>query len=91
MGEDPTVPMGWAVVSGKANYSGWDAAKSSDVSLSGQPFTVYVEDRGEPGNGKDRVWMGGPGALALPGTLSTAKTDAVTLTGGNVAVPHKSP
>lgn len=31
-----------------------------------------MEDRGEPGAGVDRVWMGGPGVLALPGTLSTA-------------------
>jgi predicted RNA-binding protein with TRAM domain len=90
VGEDLTVPMGWAVVSGKSTYTTWDAATSSDVTLGGQAFTVYVEDRGEPGAGVDRVWMGGPGVLALPGTLSTAKTSAVTLTGGNVAVPHKS-
>ena len=91
VGEDLTVPMGWAVVSGKSTYTTWAAATSSDVTLGGQAFTVYVEDRGEPGAGVDRVWMGGPGVLALPGTLSTAKTSAVTLTGGNVAVPHKSP
>ena len=91
VGEDPAVPMGWAVVSGKSTYKTWDAATSSEVTLGGQPFTVYVEDRGEPGAGVDRVWMGGPGVLALPGTLSTAKASAVTLTGGNVAVPHKSP
>src|SRR5688500_17526208 len=91
VGEDLTVPMGWAVVSGKSTYATWDAATKSDVTLGGQAFTVYVEDRGEPGAGVDRVWMGGPGVLALPGTLSTAKASAVTLTGGNVAVPHKSP
>ena len=85
------MPMGWAVVSGKSTYTTWDAATSSDVTLGGHAFTVYVEDRGEPGAGVDRVWMGGPGVLPLPGTLSTAKPSVVTLTGGNVAVPHKSP
>ena len=91
IGEDLTVPMGWAVLAGKSTYTTWDAATSSEVTLGGQPFTVYVEDRGEPGAGVDRVWMGGPGVLALPGTLATAKTSGVTLTGGNVAVPHKAP
>jgi hypothetical protein len=91
IGEDLTVPMGWAVVSGKSTYTTWDAATSSDVTLGGQAFTVYVEDRGEPGAGTDRVWMGGPGVLTLPGTSSAAKTNAVTLIGGNVAVPHRSP
>jgi predicted RNA-binding protein with TRAM domain len=91
IGEDPTVPMGWGVVSGKGTYTTWDAAKSSDVTLGSQAFTVYVEDRGEPGNGTDRVWMGGPGVLTLPGTLATAAANAVALTGGNVSVPHRSP
>ncbi|HEX6049383.1 MAG TPA: Ig-like domain repeat protein, partial [Gemmatimonadaceae bacterium] len=91
IGEDLTVPMGWAVLSGKATYTTWDAATSAYVTLGGQAFTVYVEDRGEPGAGLDRVWMGGPGLLKLPGTVSTARTSAVTLTGGNVAVPHRSP
>lgn len=91
VGEDPTVPMGWAVVSGKGTYTTWDAAKSSDVSLGSQAFTVYVEDRGDPGSGTDRVWMGGPGVLTLPGTLSTAAASAVALTGGNVSVPHRAP
>ena len=85
------MPMGWAVVSGKSTYTAWDAATSSDVTLGGQAFTVYVEDRGDPGAGVERVWMGGPGVLTLPGTLSAAKTSAVLLTGGNVAVPHRSP
>jgi hypothetical protein len=91
IGEDLTVPMGWAVLSGKATYTTWDAAAGADVTLGGQAFTVYVEDRGEPGAGLDRVWMGGPGVLKLPGTQTTARTSAVTLTGGNVAVPHRSP
>ena len=91
VGEDPTVPMGWAVVAGKANYTTWDAATSSNVTQGGLAFTIYVEDRGEPGAGKDRVWMGGPGTLKLPGTLATAAANAVTLNGGNVAVPHKAP
>ena len=79
------------MVSGKSTYTTWDGATSAEVTLGGQAFTVYVEDRGEPGAGLDRVWLGGPGVLTLPGALSAAKTNAVTLTGGNVAVPHRSP
>ena len=37
-----------------------------------------MENRGEPGAGVDGVWMGEPGVLALPGTLSTAKTSAAS-------------
>ena len=91
IGVDATTPMGWAVLSGKATYTTWDAATSSYVTLGGQAFTVYVEDRDEPGAGIDRIWMGGPGLLTLPGTLATAAANAVTLTGGNVSVPHRAP
>ena len=91
IGVDATVPMGWAVLSGKSTYTTWDAATRSYVTTGGQAFTLYVEDRGDPGGGIDRVWMGGPGALALTGTLATAGGNAATLTGGNVSVPHRAP
>jgi len=91
IGEDPSVPMGWAAIAGKATYTTWNAATSAYETVGGQPFTLYVEDRNNPGTGTDRVWVGGPGALKLPGTPSTARANAVALTGGNVSAPHRGP
>lgn len=90
IGEEPTVPMGWAALNGKATYTRWDAATGSYVTVGGQSFTFYTEDRGTPGTDLDRVWVGGPLLLSLPGTATTAKTNAVTLTGGNTVVPHRA-
>ena len=55
-----------------------------------QSFTVYAEDRNDPGTGIDRIWLGAPGALAMPGTASTAASNTAALTGGGVAVSHHS-
>jgi hypothetical protein len=90
IGEDPTVPMGWAALNGKATYTWWDAKTRSYMTTGGQSFTLYTEDRGTPGNGVDRVWVGGPPLVSLPGTQATAKSNAATLTGGNVVVPHRA-
>ena len=91
IGEDPSVPMGWAAIAGKATYTSWNPATSAYETVGGQPFTLYVEDRNNPGTGTDRVWVGGPSALKLPGTPSTARANAVALTGGNVSAPHRGP
>jgi hypothetical protein len=88
VGEDPEVPMGWAALNGRATYTVWDPAAGAYVTVGGQSFTFYVEDRGSPGAGRDRAWVTGPAGLSLPGTASTARANAVILTGGNVAVPH---
>ena len=91
LGEDPSVPMGWAAMSGKATYTTWNATTKSYVTVGGQEFVLYVEDRNDPGVGPDRAWVGGPGAIKLPGTPATARANAVPLTGGNVSAPHRGP
>ena len=89
LGEDPSVPMGWAAISGKSTYTTWDSKTKSSETQGGQEFVLYVEDRNDPGGGTDRVWVGGPGALRLPGTPSTARANTVPLAGGNVSAPHQ--
>jgi alpha-tubulin suppressor-like RCC1 family protein len=93
LGEDVTVPMGWASFTGKANYTTWDAAANGGagayVTVGNQSFAVYAEDRDNPGTGPDKVWLGAVGNLAMDGTLATAKTKTAALTGGGIAVPHK--
>ena len=90
LGEDPTVPLGWASFNGKATYVTWDATAGAYVTVGNQGFAVYAEDRDNPGTGIDRIWLGAPGTLAMTGTLATAKTNTATLTGGGIAVPHKA-
>lgn len=90
LGEDATVPMGWATFNGKATYTKWDATAGAYVTLGNQSFAVYAEDRDNPGTGIDRIWLGAPGTLAMPGTLATAKANTAVLTGGGIAVPHKA-
>ena len=90
LGEDASVPMGWASFTGKASYTAWDATAGAYVTVGNQSFTVYAEDRDNPGPGPDKIWLGAPGKLAMPGTPATAKTNAAVLTGGGIAVPHKA-
>jgi CshA-type fibril repeat protein len=90
LGEDTSVPYGWATFSGKSTYlePGWADAQGN------HGFTVYVEDRDEPGNGTDRIWIenrskdGAPiPAMSLP---SAAADHAMQINGGNIVVPHGS-
>lgn len=83
LGEDTKVPMGWATFSGKCTYQepGWAEA------VGNRAFTVYVEDRNEPGNGADRFWIAVADGLGMDGP---AAEYAVTLGGGNLVVPHKA-
>jgi hypothetical protein len=90
LGEDASVPMGWASFDGKATYTTWDEAAGDYVTVGNQGFAVYVEDRDNPGDGTDRIWLAGPGTLTLPGALSTASQNAAALTGGDISVPHKA-
>jgi hypothetical protein len=88
VGEDRSIPMGWASFTGKATYlePGWLDP------LGNHTFTVYVEDRNEPGTGIDRFWLKVDNGLT-PVTLSMTgrgATDAVTLSGGNIVVPHQA-
>jgi hypothetical protein len=81
LGQDRTVPMGWAAFSGNGSYQepGWRKA------IGGYAFTVYVEDRNTPGKGTDRFWIEVAGGLSLP---RAATANAVPLAGGNLIVPH---
>ena len=82
LGEDSTVPMGWATFSGKSTYQepGWPRPIGNYV------FTAYVEDRNEPGAGVDRFWIEVVGGLSLE---RPAVDHAIELGGGNIVVPHK--
>jgi len=90
LGEDESVPYGWATFSGKSTYlePGWADAQGN------HGFTVYVEDRDEPGNGTDRIWIENRSkegatipAMSLP---SAASDHAIQISGGNIVVPHGS-
>ncbi|MCK4414952.1 MAG: T9SS type A sorting domain-containing protein [Candidatus Eisenbacteria sp.] len=86
--DDGGISFGWSSFVGKSTYQepAWPEA------LGNYRFTVYVEDRGEPGADNDRFWIETrdrdgfvtPG-LSLEGP---AEANAVTLTGGNISVPH---
>jgi hypothetical protein len=90
LGEDASVPMGWATFNGKATYTKWDATAGGYVTVGNQSFAVYAEDRDNPGTGIDRLWLGGPGTMGMAGTAPMAKTNTTALTGGGVAVPHRA-
>jgi hypothetical protein len=88
LGQDANIPMGWVTLTGKATYTTWDAGQAAYVTNGNQSFALYGEDRNNPGAGIDRIWLGGPGVLAMPGTLLTAAANAQDLTRGDIAVPH---
>jgi len=83
------VDFGWAALSGKSTYQepSWPDAVGNHL------FTAYVEDHAEPGAGIDRVWVkvqdpdGNPVTLAMP---EDAVSNAATIGGGNVSVPHQT-
>ncbi len=83
LGEDSSVPMGWASFSGKSTYKepSWTDPKGNFQ------FTAYVEDRNEPGTDVDRFWIEVVSGLSLP---REAVANAVELGGGNIVVPHKA-
>ena len=80
-------PFGWASFSGKCTYlePGWAEP------VGAHEFITYVEDRGEPGKDVDRIWLrtldrGGNGTdLSMD---QPAPSNAVTISGGNIVVPH---
>jgi hypothetical protein len=85
MGEDGSVPLGWATFTGMASYQepAWSAPRD------GYRFTVYVEDRSM---GADRFWVevrDPQGALVQSVSLSrTPQANALDMQGGNIRVPH---
>ena len=88
MGQNPFIPMGWASFTGKATYKepGWLEPIGNYL------FTVYVEDRNEPGSGIDRFWIqvrdkngNSIPAMSLP---VPGANNAVDILVGNIVVPH---
>jgi hypothetical protein len=87
LGEDPTVPFGWASFSGKATYlePGWTQP------VGNYEFVVYVEDRDEPGSGVDRFWIEVTKNRDVQDGLSMGREavdNTVEPSGGNLVVPH---
>ncbi|HEX6384974.1 MAG TPA: Ig-like domain-containing protein [Anaerolineae bacterium] len=89
-GDDNGETFGWAVFSGKATYQAPGMAEPEG----NYTFTVYVEDRGEPGKDNDRFWLevrDRDGNVVSDLSLSPeAAENAVTLSGGNIVVPHSN-
>jgi hypothetical protein len=83
-----TSDTGWATFLGKATY----LEPGMDEAVGNHAFTVYVEDRGEPGAGTDRFWLevrDKDGVLVDLSFDRPAGDHAVVLGGGNIVVPHK--
>jgi hypothetical protein len=90
LGEDSSVPLGWASFSGKSTYlePGWEDAQGN------YSFTVYVEDHDEPGTGTDVIWIEArdKDGLVIPAMSrpETAAANAIPINGGNIVVPHSN-
>ena len=87
---DAEGPVGWTLFSGKATYRepGWPEPIGS------YNFTMYAEDRNEPGSGTDRFWImttDKAGVVTLPLSMAEPhKSNVVSISGGNIAIPHKA-
>jgi hypothetical protein len=87
LGEESS--YGWASFSGKATYK-----EPTWPDLEGNyTFLVYVEDHGEPGS-SDRFWIevrDKDGNVVTELSMAVdAASNALTLEGGNIAVPHSA-
>jgi hypothetical protein len=80
---------GQAQFSGKSTYTNWDPTLNNGdggyVTTGNNSFTLWAQDCNNPGTGPDSIWIGGPGDLNNGGNAST---NAATLGGGNIVVPH---
>jgi hypothetical protein len=88
IGEDRTIPMGWASFSGKATY----LAPGADTE-GNHEFIAYVEDRNNPGSGADRFWIevrDKHGAvIAVISMDPQAADNTEEIEDGAIVVPHK--
>jgi hypothetical protein len=88
LGEDSSIPMGWASFSGKTTY-----LEPGMVEPEGNhKFTAYVEDHDELGVGIDRFWLEtrDKDSVVIPDLSmpEPAVSEALVLNGGNLVVPH---
>jgi len=83
--------FGWASFTGKCTYQepGWPDP------VGNYEFVAYVEDHATPGKDADRFWIEVKDRdrvvepdLSMP---DPATTNAVTILGGNIDVPHRGP
>jgi hypothetical protein len=88
LGEDSTIPMGWASFNGKNTYiePGWEDAQGN------YEFTVYVEDHNDTGAGTDRLWIQARDkndlvidVMSMP---RPASGNSILIEGGNIFVPQ---
>jgi hypothetical protein len=81
--------IGIASFSGKATYMTWDPEANEGlgeyVNTGGIAFSVYAEDCNQPGIGIDRFWIRAMDKLVM---ANPAPTNAVTIGGGNIVIPH---
>ena len=81
---------GWASFAGKCTYK--DPSMVEPVG--NHQFVTYVEDHGEPGAGVDRFWLQvfdkDDDLIADLSMDETAVSNAETIVGGNIVVPHKT-
>jgi hypothetical protein len=88
IGENAQVPYGWASFSGKSTY----LEPGMPDPEGNHGFTVYVEDRNEPGSGADRFWIttrAKDGSTISAMSLTEPAPDhAVAIQGGNIVAPH---
>jgi VCBS repeat-containing protein len=87
-GKGTAPSLGWATISGKANYK----PPGASTPAGNHGFEVYAEDRNQPGTGTDRFWieLKDPSGNVIP-AFSMARppaSKAVPLLGGNIKVPH---
>jgi hypothetical protein len=81
-----------ATLTGKATFGAPYLLPCGATKCGNYQFTVYIEDRAEPGARADRFWTaladptGGPVAIASFPTPAPA--NARTLDGGNIQVPQ---
>lgn len=86
--EDDGETYGWASFSGKATYlePGWDEP------IGNHEFITYVEDRGQPGNDIDHIWIkvkNQDNTIDVMSMDDPADNNAIVISGGNIVVPHK--
>jgi hypothetical protein len=88
IGQDASEPFGWASFSGKSTYlePGMLEAEGN------HGFTVYVEDRNEPGSGSDHFWITtrAKDGSTIPAIslAEPAPVNAVSIQRGNIVAPH---
>ncbi len=79
---------GWASFTGKCTYRDPGMVEPEG----NYEFVTYVEDHGEPGTGVDRFWLQvfdkDDDLVAELSMNETAVSNAETIVGGNIVVPH---